>query len=173
MSRRRRNQKYLVILAVCVPLLYLLYVQKIRPFLIPSDSMAPTLLPGDYVFAVRTTGPRGGPNRGDIVVLYDPEDPEKRSYMAKRVVGMPGETVQVTEGAVYINGDYVSEPFIADRPVYEYGPVQVPEGAYFVLGDNRNNSSDSSLWNQAVPKDDMLGRIVFIYNPIRRMGFVR
>jgi len=173
-SRRRKNLRYLAILAVCIPLLYLLYVQRIRPFLIPSDSMAPALLPGDYVFAVKTTGPGGGPDRGDIVILYDPEDAEKRSYMAKRVVGMPGETVKITEGALYIDGKYVSEPYIAAaaRPVYEYGPVRIPGDAYFVLGDNRNNSSDSSLWNQAVPKDDILGRVVFIYNPIRRMGFV-
>ena len=145
--------------------------QGMRFFLIPSDSMEPTLLRRDYVVTLNYGHPPREPERADIIVFRDPEEPGE--YTIKRVVGLPGETIEIRDGAVFINGDYLSEPYVVERPVYTYEAEVIPEDQYFVLGDNRNLSSDSSLWHRSIPRDDIIGRAVFIYNPIKRMGRIR
>jgi signal peptidase I len=106
-------------------------------------------------------------------VFRDPEDPS--AYDVKRVIGLPGDEVAIQDGAVFINGQPIYEPelYVMEPPVYKYAPQVVPRNQYFVLGDNRNLSSDSSLWKKSVPRSDIVGRAVFIYNPISRMGRIR
>ena len=96
--------------------------------------------PAPYVFG-------SGPQRGDIVVLHPPVEPPGSTPYIKRVIGLAGETVQVKAlDGVYIDGVRLSEPYIKDTPDYNYGPLTVPAGDVFVLGDNRRDSSDSHLW---------------------------
>lgn len=124
-------------------------------------SMNPTLQDGEYVLVNKLAYKTGVPARGDIVVFRFPMDPKQD--LIKRVIGMPGDTVTVQEGAVKVNGVMLDEPYIAAAPVYN-GEWQIPEGELFVLGDNRNDSSDSHSWG-LLPQENVIGKAVLIYWP--------
>ncbi|HEY9641104.1 MAG TPA: signal peptidase I, partial [Coleofasciculaceae cyanobacterium] len=89
----------------------------------------------------------------------------------KRVIGTPGDVVQVKAGTVYLNGHPLTEPYIAEQPAYELDPVQVPDDQLFVMGDNRNNSNDSHVWG-FLPQQNIIGRAVFRFFPFDRIGFL-
>jgi signal peptidase I len=139
----------------------------VASFYIPSGSMEPTLLEHDrliadrfsYTFHVRA------PKRGDIVIFRFPEDP--RVDYIKRVIGLPGEKVAVHGGEVFVDGTPLSEKFTAEPPYYDMEEETVPEGMYFVLGDNRNSSRDSHIWG-FVPTKNLVGEALFIYWPVQR-----
>ncbi|MCL2352955.1 MAG: signal peptidase I [Firmicutes bacterium] len=137
-----------------------------------SGSMENTIMTGDRVAGLRIEYLFENPKRYDIV-MFRPTDGGKVPYV-KRVIGLPGETVNIRGGKVYItdkNG--VEDPvplddsFTAEPPASEYaGPFKVPENCYFMLGDNRNHSSDSRWWaDPYVPKSDILGRVLCKYYP--------
>ncbi len=113
--------------------------------------------------------PFGQPQRGDVVVFRFPRDPA-RDFI-KRVVALPGETVEVKAGTVYVNGKKLDEPYVLDSPTYSKEPTVVPHGEYYVLGDNRNNSSDSHVWGP-VPIDEMIGKAWVTYWPMKDWGFI-
>ncbi len=139
---------------------------------IPSGSMRPTLIENDRLIVDKVTYRFGLPQRGDIVV-FNPTDRLKaqdfKDAFIKRVIGLPGEEVQVNGGRVYINGQALRENYIEEAPNYQYGPTQVPADQYLVLGDNRNNSYDSHYWG-FVPRDRIIGRAVVRFWPPRRVG---
>ena len=106
------------------------------------------------------------PERFDIVIFKYPDDESQR--FIKRVIGLPGETVEIREGKVYINGSDtpLDDSFTPETPVGNFGPYTIPEGCYFMLGDNRNNSRDSRMWdNPYVKKEKILGKAVLRYFP--------
>jgi signal peptidase I len=108
--------------------------------------------------------------RGDVIVFRYPLNPSRD--FVKRVIGLPGNQAQLKEGVVYINGQRISEKGYTIKPDYgNYGPVTVPGGDYFVLGDNRNNSEDSRFFGY-VPRANIIGKAIFIYWPPQRLGFV-
>jgi signal peptidase I len=109
------------------------------------------------------------PHRGDVIVFRAPPD-QSRDYI-KRVIGLPGDTVEVKGGLVYVNGVAMDEAYISARPDYTYAKQLVPTGEYFVLGDNRNNSSDSHVWG-FVPEDNIIGQAMFRYWPLSSLGGV-
>lgn len=111
--------------------------------------------------------PFGLPKRGDIVVFRYPRDPS-RDFI-KRVVALPGETVEVKAGQVYVNNQRLEEPYIEQNPTYSKGPDVVAADHYFVLGDNRNNSSDSHVWGP-VPLHHVIGKAWLTYWPIQDWG---
>lgn len=139
---------------------------------IPSTSMAPTIEVGDRVVLLRFAyAGKSSPARGDIVVFKAPAETNEKSDMIKRVIGLPGETVEVRDGLVYIDGTALDEPYLSEAPAYTYGPVEVPAGCYFVLGDNRNHSVDSHAWrNPFLPEADIKGQAVCCYWPLDRIG---
>jgi signal peptidase I len=96
------------------------------------------------------------PRRGDLVVFRFPGSPD-RDFL-KRIVGEPGDTVEIRNGTVYIDGAPLDEPYITNKPAYTYGPAHVPPKNYFVLGDNRNDSYDSNLWG-FLPEENITGRV--------------
>ncbi len=102
------------------------------------------------------------PKRGDVIVFHYPPDPSKD--FIKRVIGLPGETVEVRDGRVYINGELMSEPFGPNPGSYSAPPMTLPPGQVYVMGDNRNSSSDSHVWGP-VPMKDVVGRAVLRYWP--------
>jgi signal peptidase I len=150
----------------------------IRAFRIPAGSMEPTLLIGDCLFAVNwpynlrnpLTGAvlvtRRDPARGDLITLLYPEDPSR--YFIKRVVGLPGETLEIKGRTVYVNSAGLTEPYAqfnapeAAREDYVWGPERVPADHFFVLGDNRDNSRDSRFWG-FLPRENVVGRAVVVY----------
>jgi len=154
----------------------------VQAFKIPSGSMEPNLLVGDhllvnkFVFAAGSSGshpllPMKAIQRRDILVFKHPKDPERD--LVKRIIGLPGETLELRQKRVFINGTALDEPYahvMADPPATPdsvdprgtYGPVTVPPGQYFAMGDNRDNSEDSRYWG-FLPRENIKGKPVVIY----------
>ncbi len=124
-------------------------------------SMIPTLKDGEFVLVSKLNYQFGKPERGDIIVFHYPMDPEQE--LIKRVIGLPGDTIGVQNGTVSVNGQVLDEPYIAATPAYS-GNWEVPDGQLFVLGDNRNDSSDSHSWG-FLPFEKVVGKAVVIYWP--------
>ncbi len=135
---------------------------------VESISMLPTLHPGDFVVVNKIAYRFGPPDRGDIVVFRLPRDPSQR-YI-KRAIGLPGEQIDIRAGSVYINGELIEEPYLQVSTT-RGGSWLVPEGSVFVMGDNRNNSSDSRIWG-VVPLDNFIGKAFFVYWPIQKWGLL-
>ena len=127
---------------------------------IDGSSMNPTLQDGEYLIINNLAYRMGDPEKGDVVVFRHPRN---ELNLIKRVVGVPGDHVEISNGTVWVNGEVQEEPFIADSPNYN-GSWDVPDGQLFVLGDNRNNSSDSHAWGY-LPEENLLGRALFVYWP--------
>jgi signal peptidase I len=136
---------------------------------IPSGSMLPTLEINDRLIIEKLSYDFGTPQRGDIVVFHPPDQLGTKDAYIKRLMGLPGDVVEVKNGQLYINGEPQVEPYIAAKPDYRYGPVTVPADAYLVFGDNRNESFDSHYWG-FVPHDHLIGRAVFRFWPLDRLG---
>lgn len=146
---------------------YVFFYREARFFRIPSSSMEPTLLPVDQIVTLSEESY----DRGEIVVLREAESPD--DFFVKRIVGVAGDEITVHQGALHINGKYASEPYIAEPMAYEIrNPVNVPPDQVFVLGDNRNNSSDSHDALESFPTDMIVGRVRYIYYPYSRFGSV-
>jgi signal peptidase I len=124
-------------------------------------SMLPTLEDGEFVLVSKVNYQFGAVERGDIVVFHFPLDPEQE--LIKRVIGLPRDTISVQNGVVSVNGQALNETYIAAAPAYS-GDWTVPDGQLFVLGDNRNDSSDSHSWGY-LPLDKVVGKAVVIYWP--------
>lgn len=133
---------------------------------VPSESMENTIMTGDRFFGNRLAYLFDDPERFDIVVFKYPDD--ESQLFVKRVIGLPGETVEIKDGKVYINGSEtpLDDSFTPETPTGDYGPYVVPEGSYFMLGDNRNHSGDSRFWKQPyVEKEKIVGKAIFRYFP--------
>lgn len=139
-----------------------------RAYLIPTASMLPTLRPGDRIQADDAGG--ADPRRGEVWVLNGPPKLfPPGSTLVKRVIGLPGETIEVAGGQVRIDGRPLAEPYLAAPPSYTMPPRTLGPREYFVLGDNRNASNDSHLWGPA-PRDQFLGRARVRFWPMGRLG---
>jgi signal peptidase I len=132
-------------------------------------SMEPTLETGEFVIINKLAYRLGTPEIGDVIVFHFPRNPEQE-YI-KRVIGLAGDQVVISNRQVEVNGRVLNEPYIAAPPRYELSEV-VPEDSLFVLGDNRNNSSDSHDWG-AVPMANVVGKAVFIYWPVDQWGAIK
>ena len=133
---------------------------------IPSESMEDTIMTGDRIFGYRLAYINKDPQRFDIVIFKYPDD--ETQLFIKRVIGLPGETVEIRDGKVYIDGAEtpLDDSFTPEPPQGNWGPEVVPEGSYFMLGDNRNRSKDSRFWtNTFVKKEKILGKAVLRYFP--------
>ena len=140
---------------------------------IPSESMTPMLQVGDRIIVEKLSYRLRLPQRGDIVVFS--ATPELRSQnlkddLVKRVIGLPGDTLVIDSGKLFLNGKRITEPYLQESPNYNYGPATVPQNQYFVLGDNRNHSYDSHLWG-FLPKQNLIGHAAFRFYPLNRVGF--
>lgn len=139
---------------------------------IPSGSMEPTLQINDRLIVDKISYDFTSPQRGDIIV-FNPTNILKEQHFneafIKRVIGLPGDKVEVKNGRVYVNGFPLQEKYIEAKPEYQWGPVLVPPNSYLVLGDNRNNSYDSHYWG-FVPRDKIVGRALLRFWPLNRIG---
>jgi signal peptidase I len=165
----------LVVIALILALLIRTFVAE--PRFIPSDSMVPTLQVGDRLVIEKLSYRFHPPAAGDIVVFEPPSQLQLLGYgkdqaFIKRVIGTPGQTVQVAEGRVYVDRQPLTEPYIAAPPEYAWGPQQVPDGAVFVMGDNRNNSNDSHVWG-FLPQQNIIGRAWVRFWQPGRIGILR
>ena len=160
----------IVIVALAIATVLKAFIIDTR--IIPTVSMYPTVEAGDRLIMSRLAylGNKT-PQRGDIIVFDAPAEFDSKDDFLKRVIGLPGETVEIKEGQVFINEISLEEDYISAPPNYTYGPVTVPEDHYFVLGDNRNQSQDSHAWSfPFVPEDDIKGKALALYWPLSRLG---
>lgn len=142
---------------------------------VPTGSMENTILPGDNILGLRIAYMMEEPQRGDVIFFYFPDD-ESQKYV-KRIIGLPGETITIIDGKIYIGDATIplEEPYLKEEWIRGTGPYvfKVPDGCYFVLGDNRNNSADARYWrNTYVTKEKIIAKAVFTYYPFNRMGVV-
>ena len=157
---------------IVIPILLALFCSKVLIVnaTIPSGSMEDTILPGDRIIGFRLAYLFKEPDRGDIIIFRFPDD--ESQVFIKRVIGLPGETVRIVDGKVYI-GDSdtpLDEIYLKEAPQGSFGPYEIPKDAYFVMGDNRNDSHDSRFWeHQYVEKEKILAKAEFQYYPRIRM----
>ncbi len=134
---------------------------------IPSGSMENTVMTNDRIIAFRLSYLFSKPERQDVVILDSPNENEDKLYL-KRIIGLPGETINIIDGKVYINNEELplDEPYLKEDMLGSFGPYAIPDGYYFVMGDNRNNSIDSRYWQTPfVEEDKILGKAVLRYYP--------
>ncbi|MBD1913686.1 MULTISPECIES: signal peptidase I [unclassified Leptolyngbya] len=170
---QQENIRFLVI-ALALALVIRIFIAE--PRFIPSDSMVPTLAVGDRLVVEKVSYRLRPPAHGDIVVFHPPAVLEELGYgqdqaFIKRIIGEPGDILEVRGGQVVLNGQPLQENYIAAPPDYILPPIHVPEGAYFVMGDNRNNSNDSHVWG-FLPRPNIIGRAVFRFYPFSRLGSI-
>lgn len=171
-----------IILAFAPIILAVLSTLSIRTFIaearwIPSEAMVPTLQKNDRLVIDKLSYHFAAPQRGDIIVFSPTEtikkdNPNLKDAFIKRIIGLPGEKVEVKAGKVYISDSPLEENYIKSPPQYQYGPVTVTQNSYFVLGDNRNNSYDSHFWG-FVPRKNIIGRASEIFFPLERAGSLK
>ena len=156
----RRLIRSFIFVAILLFVGYLFGVKELKFYKIISSSMEPTLLVGDRVMAVKPDNLV----RKNIVVIKDPEN--GKDILAKRIIGLPGEKVDIRGGYVYINGKRIEEPYIKEKPFYTLS-LKIPQNSYFLLGDNRNKSKDSSVWGP-VKEELIVGKVICCYWPFKR-----
>ncbi|HAA27862.1 MAG TPA: signal peptidase I [Cyanobacteria bacterium UBA8553] len=139
---------------------------------VSSGSMLPTLEVNDRLMVDKLSYHWSNPARGDIVVFSPTQELKRRNLkdtFIKRVIGLPGEKVEIKEGRVYVSDRLLPEKYIDEKLMYQWGPVTVPSNSYLVMGDNRDNSYDSRYWG-FVPRDNILGKAVVRYWSPERLG---
>ena len=154
-----------IIIAVIVAFIITRFI--IVNAVIPSGSMENTIMTKDRIIAFRLSYLFDKPERQDIIVLKSPREDENKLYL-KRIIGLPGETITILDGKVYINDNEqpLQEPYLKEDMLGDFGEYTIPDGHYFVMGDNRNNSFDSRYWeNPFVPEDKILGKAILRYYP--------
>lgn len=159
-----RDYIFLIILAFAFAFLMNKFVYANAE--VPTGSMIPIVQPGDRLIINRLSYLFEDPKRGDIVMFAYPDN-EKKNYL-KRIIGLPGEKLEIREGLIYINDRKtpLSENYLNDEPNGDFGPYNVPEGCYFMLGDNRDNSLDAREWkNKYVKKEKIVGKAWLKYYP--------
>ncbi|MDX1662796.1 MAG: signal peptidase I [Candidatus Promineifilaceae bacterium] len=136
---------------------------------VQGHSMLPTLHEGEYLIINKLSYQLDEPVRGDIIVLHYPRDPS-REYI-KRIIGLPGDRVEIGDGGVWVNGVLLDEPYLEATPTYRAQSWTVPDDQFFVLGDNRNNSSDSRDWS-FLSREEIVGKAWLIYWGVDDWGMV-
>ena len=146
-------QQVLAVVLIAVGVFLLLRV-TVQSFVVVGSSMEPNLEDGQRLLVNKVVYHLRDPHRGEIIVFQQPTG--MHTDLIKRVIAIPGDTIEIKDGAVYLNGSAIDEPYIADAPSYTMAEKEIPKGEYFVLGDNRNNSNDSHRWG-TVPREDIIG----------------
>jgi len=150
--------------------IFLLLQTTIQSSIVLGSSMEPGLEDGQRLIINKAVYHFRDPARGDVIILHPPIEPQKE--YVKRVIGIPGDTVEVRNGVVYINGSPLYEPYIKEAPRNNFSPFTVPENNYFVMGDNRNNSNDSRTgWT--VTSDNIIGEAWLRIWPLSKWGTVQ
>jgi signal peptidase I len=164
-----------LVFSVLIAVVLIVFIYQ--PVKVEGTSMMPALTDQERIFINKFTYRfgLGDVQRGDTVVFWYPQDVSK-SYI-KRVIGVPGDRIRIDGGQVYVNGSALAEAYVpSDERDYsswrDGQEQQVPDGKYFVLGDHRNQSSDSRMWGY-VPRENIYGKAVFVYWPLKSMGRVR
>ena len=150
-----------IVLAVALVIFFALRT-TVKAYRISETCMVPNYVEGEWVLASKASYWFGEPERGDVIILWPPF-PSSAPYI-KRLIGLPGDTVEVKGGVVYVNGIALDEPYIKEAPAYTFPLTELGDDEYFVLADNRNNANDSHVWG-TLPRDNIIGKAWFTYWP--------
>jgi len=161
---------FIIAIAFLLSIVIRTYVLDTR--IVPTGSMLPTIQLQDRLIVDKFVYKFKPLERGDVIVFKAPDSADEDLDLVKRLIGLPGEEVQIKDGKVWIDGKCLNEPYVSSPPNYEYGPVVVPEGQYFFLGDNRNQSKDSHIWG-FMPSENVLGRVWVRYWPLSGIGHLQ
>ncbi len=175
LKRKKSLAREVLETVVLTIVIFVLARAALQNFKVDGMSMEPNLHNSEYVLVNKVDYLVESPHRGDIVVFQAvPARQPDRDYI-KRVIGLPGETVAVHGGAVFINQRRLSEPYIKEPPTYTFATRLVPRGSYFVLGDNRNNSFDSSRWSATpwLARKYIIGKAWIIYWPLHNLTLLQ
>ena len=163
------------IFIVALAIAFFLRAFIVEPRFIPSGSMEPTLQVGDRILVDKISQQWQEPQRGDILIFYPPKSPAiddtTKAYI-KRLIGIEGDRIAVQDGKVYRNGEALNETYIAEVPNYRMREITVPQGYYWMMGDNRNYSNDSHIWG-FLPKQNVIGKAAIRFFPFGdRLGAI-
>lgn len=180
LTKGQKRKKELISWLWAIVFVLILRQFFVQAFVIPSESMKPTLKIHDRLLANKIIYKIRQPQRWEVIIFKYPEDPKK--YFVKRLVGLPGESLIIKDGHVCINGKTIEPPPAIPTPLYYYSEgegsygidreVRIPANAYYALGDNSINSKDSRYWG-FIPSKNLVGKALFIYWPPWRMGIIR
>jgi signal peptidase I len=135
--------------------------------------MMPGICDGDWILVNKAIYFFTDPQRGDVSVFWPPEDKVNSDYpFIKRVIALPGETIEIIDGDVLVNGIIITEKYIKEAPSYTMQEKYIPMGEYFMLGDNRNNANDSHSWG-TVPRENFVGKAIITYWPLDKWGKIK
>ena len=157
----------LIALAMFIGLRY-----TIEGYTVRYICMMPNINDGDWIIVNKASYFFSDPNRGDVIVFQPPEKIHSDYPFIKRVIGLPGETIEIRDGKIFINGIPLEEEYVKEVPKYTMEKKHIPIKEYFVLGDNRNNANDSHSWG-TVPRDHMIGKAIITYWPIDEWGTIK
>ncbi len=156
----------LIALAIFLPM-----KATVQGYEVQYSCMLPNIQDGDWIIVGKLAYRLGEAQRGDTIVFDPPEQLNSEYPFIKRLIGLPGETIEVSNGYVYVNGVRLEEDYLNARPSYTFGPTVIPEGQYFVLGDNRNSANDShNGWT--VPEENLIGKARITYWPPSRWSVI-
>ncbi len=159
----------ILITAILALIIFLGARVTVQTFIVVMTSMEPSFHDGQRLLVNKAIYIFGDPERGDVVIFEAPNG--RQGDYIKRVIGLPGDTIEIKDEAVYIDGSKLDEPYIKDAPTYTLAELEIPENHYFVLGDNRNNSDDSHHgW--VVPRENMIGKAWISTWPPENWGLV-
>jgi signal peptidase I len=157
----------LITLAIALALFFVLRA-ALQAYQVKECCMEPNYVEGEWIMVSKASYWWGEPGRGDVIILDPPFDTDQ--VYIKRLIGLPGDTVEIKDGIVYLNGVALDEPYVNEAPTYTLPLRALGEDEYFVLGDNRNNANDSSKgWT--IVRDDIIGKAWFSYWPTSELGW--
>lgn len=166
MKQEIKEWVYTIVIAVVLVIVIRTFLLDTR--IVPTTSMVPTIIPGDRLFVEKVTHQFIGVERGDIIVFEPPPSSGLEDDLIKRLIALPGDTVEIKDGKIYINDILQEEPYLAEPIEYTYEKTVVPPGKIFVLGDNRNRSYDSHEWGFA-DLNSIEGKALMTYWPLDRI----
>ena len=171
-SMKQEIFEWVMVFVVAAALAFVVRTFIFEPVRVDGSSMLNTLTNNDFMIATKYDYLMGDPERFDVVICDYPNTSDGK-YRVKRVIGLPGDTVELVAGELYINGEHLEQQFdMTDNAAY-FGPYTVPEGHYFVMGDNRNNSKDSrSAMVGALPRSMIRGHVRLVVFPFGHAGAV-
>jgi signal peptidase I len=170
MSEKMKYFRDILITIIIAVIIFLALQLTIGTYKVYGTSMLPGIFPDDQIIVSKIDYRLHKPERGDVIVLKSPRD--ESTDLIKRIIAVPGDTIEIQNHQVLVNNKVISEPYINEAPNYKYGKDTIPEGSYFVLGDNRNVSADSHIGWYATT-EDIIGKAWVIYWPFNRMMAIK
>lgn len=164
----KETRDWIILIACTLAVVFLVRTYVFEPIVVDGPSMNDTLYTGDRVFVTKFDYLMGEPERGSVVICHYPNS---RENYIKRLVGLPGDTIEISGGVTYINGEALDESFIAHPTTRDFGPLTLGDDEYFVMGDNRANSNDSRIVGP-LSRSQIVGKVRYLFYPFDRAGEV-